>query len=120
MHLQDLSEDERRVIELYRLLKNSDQAFQHLPTVHADRMKIMLDRGHRYNGSSSSLASQIFYMGDQSAFHRTFDPINRCKQPVTSGKPNIPDSEIRDLIEDTANYTDIWMCLRNARSKSGA
>ena len=119
MHFSELTEAERTVVELYRLLTKSDPAFAFLPVVHADRMRIMLERGHRYNGSSSSLRDQCFYMGDQSMFHRAYDPMNRCKQPINGGGVNIPDPEIRDLIEDTGNYTDIWMCLRNQRTLNG-
>ena len=119
MYLKDLTEAERQVIELYRLLKNSDPTFEHLPLVHADRMKIMLDRGRRYNGNGSSLTSQVFYMGDQSIFHRTFDPINRCIAPISSGDHHIPDAEIKDLIQDTGNYVDIWACCREGYSNNG-
>ena len=119
MNLADLTEAERRVIELYRLLKNSDPAFEHLPMVHADRMQIMLERGHRYNGSSSSLRDQCFYMGDQSMFHKAFDPMNRCKEPVGAGGVFVADDEIQDLIQDTGNYNDIWGCLRSQRSNNG-
>ena len=118
MQLADLSEQERIVIEKMRILNNQDETFRHLPNTLADCFAIMVERGAAYNGNGTGVMDQIFYSGDQSAFHKAYDPMNRLKNFVTK-TPHIHKDKGIDLIIDTLNYVAMWLCCRREFRENG-
>lgn len=111
-----LTEGEWRVLEKLRLLKLQDPTFGQLPIVLCERFDVMLQRGRDLNGDASSVLDQIYYMKDQSAFHRAFEPLNRLKKAFAKAMWQ-PDEKIKDKIQDSANFDDMWLCCRKAKEK---
>lgn len=118
MDFKDLTEEERGLIETMRLLGNSQPEFKYLPKVLHKKLLISLERGSRYNGSSSGPSEQMFYMGDQSAYHAAYRPIVRMRQVMSSGAQNLPDEMIQDMIDDSTNYLLLWDVCREHRGRT--
>ena len=114
-----LTEAEFLLIEKLRILAQQDPTFEHLPHVITDRLDIMVERGKMLNGGASSLIDQIYYMNDQSAFHRAFEPLNRLKKIIGSGGMHFPDDKIKDKIQDSPNFCDMWLCCREEVKHQG-
>lgn len=108
-----LTEAELLLLEKLRILKQQDPTFKYLPSVIAERLGIMVERGKMLNGGASSVIDQIYYMGDQSAFHRAFEPLNRLKKAM-SANMRLPDEKCKDKIQDSPNFCDMWLCCREA------
>jgi len=115
----DLTEAERHLIETMRMLKDQDDTFRFLPQVVADRLRQALQKGRVLNGSASGLMDQMFYAGDESAYHITARNYIRLQQPVDTHHKAIPDDILQDRLVDGANYTDFWMCCRLERKENG-
>ncbi len=119
MHLTELTEEERRVIELMRILGKQDPTFVFLPAVWIDRLSIMVDRGSKYNGNGTCVKDQIFYNNDQSAFHKMVDPMNRLKNICPNQITMVDEADLHELPMDATNYGDMWLACRKQRQAEG-
>jgi hypothetical protein len=97
-----------------RILAKQDSTFVWLPVVIAERLSIMVERGARYNGHGSTVMEQIYFVNDQSAYHKVVDPINRLKNICPKTTQVLTDADLHQLPEDAANYLDMWRCCRLA------
>lgn len=111
----DWTEQEQRIIEQFRLLAAQDPTFKHLPHVIQERFDILLAKGKLYNSEDSGVIEQNFELGDISSWELVMRKLRRGKTQVLKHKGNIPDSEAKELVLDTANQTDIWQCCRLER-----
>lgn len=119
MHQSELTEAERRVIELLRILGKQDPTFVFLPEVWIDRLAVMVDRGAKYNGNGTCVREQIFYNNDQSAFHQMVNPMNRLKNICPNQTTMIADADLFELPLDATNYGDMWLACRKQRQAGG-
>lgn len=111
----ELTEQETRIIEQFRLLGEQDPTFKHLPHVIQERFDILLTKGKLYNSEDSGVIEQNFELGDISAWELLMRKLRRGKTQVLKHKGNIPDSEAKELVLDTANQADIWAACRAER-----
>jgi hypothetical protein len=114
LNFAELTEAERQVVEQMRVLGKQDPTFLWLPIVLADRMAIMVERGAKYNGHGSTVMEQIYFVNDQSAYHKVVDPINRLRNICPRSTQVLSDKDLHQLPEDAANYLDMWKCCRLA------
>jgi hypothetical protein len=119
VEFKDLTDTERALIENLRILKSSDPVFTYLPQVLSSRIRIMIERGAKYNGHGSSVMEQIYSSYDQSAFHKASDPMLRLKNICTEKAEWLPDSKLHELPDDAANYLDMWLCAREEVKRNG-
>ena len=119
----ELREYEVRLIELLRNFDN-DQSLQHLPAVFIKRLQILKSRDAVYNNTGSCFTN-TFGDGDAEAFINCKRNFERIRDIAHNGNNhlecNIPVQKFEDkeLLEDQANYLDIWMCNRMERRNSG-
>ena len=106
---------EQNFVDLINELERNDKTFRFLIPVLTNCFTIALLRGKEYNGNGSNLMDQIFYDGDESAFHNAFRPWNRIKEAKDRYRDNIPDDKIKDKIIDQINYLIDWYCCRMER-----
>ena len=116
--IPDLTEQEQRIIEQMRLLKVSDPAFAHLPSVIMDRFDILLKKGKKYNGSHSGVLKQNFKLGDTTAFTLMDRKMERGVTLCLKYAGDIPDDDANELVYDSTNQGDIWACCRMERKLS--
>lgn len=112
MTFGELTEAERAVVEKMRVLAKQDATFLWLPIALMDRFDIMIERGARYNGHGSTVLEQMYFLNDQSAYHKMVDPINRLKNICPRSIAMLSDDDLHQLPEDATNYGDIWKCCR--------
>ena len=113
----NLTEAERRIIHSLRTLEAQDNTFRFFPQVIAERLAVAVAKGRDLNGAASGIMDQIFYAGDESAFHITFRNYVRLQQPIATYHETVPDDAILDRLIDGANYTDYWRCCRLERAE---
>ena len=119
MTFGELTESERVLIENLRKLNRSDLVFHHLPAILSKRIRIMIERGAVYNGHGSCVMEQIYSAFDQSAYHKMSDPVLRLKNICTEKAAPLSDGQLRDLVDDAANYADMWLCVREEVRRNG-
>lgn len=122
MRLGDLTEAERLVIEKMRILKDGE-GFDYLPRVIAECLDILKERKARYN-KVRGVTSVTFRRGDVSMLEAFDRPVTRLESVVSDGNGGfqqwVPDSRMKDIIHDAANYALIWICNRYQRADNGA
>ena len=111
-----LPESHAYLLERIRLLEKQDPAFKHLAAVLADRLTLMLKKGGRYNRGRSGVMDHVYYRGDQSAYFHMKRYDTRLDAVTFDMQFYYPDEEILDLIEDPANYADMWLCCRRFKA----
>lgn len=119
----ELKEYETRIIEQLRYLAK-DKAFQHLPEVLIKRLDILIDRDKSYNRTQSAYEN-LFSDGDAEAFINTRQTMKRIEDIVHNGNAHLECEipldifEQKEILEDMANWIDIWMCCRKERRVNG-
>ena len=110
-----LNSQEMRLIEIARILRAQDPAFEYLLTAMVDCFSIMQERGGDYNGEMSGVEDQIYEFGDVEAYIHTKRPIRRLKQILSGNGLFFSDDKVKDKIMDAINYAIMWLCCREAR-----
>ncbi len=118
-----LTEPEKRLFELLRYFKK-DRSLQHLDAILIKRLQIMQERDKAYNNTNDCYAN-TFGEGDGEAYINIKRNFERIKDTVHNGNNHLEIDvpmdkfEDKELLEDQANYTDIWLCNRWERRQNG-
>ena len=118
-----LSEPERRIIELLRYFEK-DRSLKHLSAILIKRLQIMKSRDLTYNNTNSCY-DNTFGEGDGEAYINCKRNFERIRDIVHNGNNHLEIEipmhkfEEKEILEDQANYLDIWLCNRWERRQSG-
>lgn len=116
---QIIPEAHAYLLEQLRLLERQDPTFKHLAYVIAHRLRLMVGKGGKYNRPGNGVLEGTYYRGDQSAFFNSHRYDFRLMTLTDDNRRFYSDEEILELIQDPANYHDMWLCCREAHKHSG-
>ena len=119
----ELREYEKTLVELLRHF-DDDRSLRHLPAIWIKRLQILKSRDAVYNNTGSCYTN-TFGDGDAEAFINCKRNFERIRDITHNGNNHLEchvpmqKFEDKEILEDQANYLDIWACNRFERRSNG-